>query len=469
MTSRNFQEALQILELMVENPYMGLVYIDLNENVLLINQTYCDILGIKKEDAIGRHIYEITPHSRLPEVLRTEETHLADLWRANGHDMIITRTPIYDNGKLIGALGRSLFLDLSAARILVDKLNQLENQLEVYREEVKKIHTAKYFLHDLVGSSSGMQEVKRIARQVSKSVSSVLIQGETGTGKELLANAIHNSSARSSQPFIRVTCASLSPFVLESELFGYDEGAFTGAKKGGKPGRFELGNRGTIFLDEVGEIPLEMQTKLLTFLQEREFERVGGTKTIKVDVRIIAATNLDLEKAVAEGRFRRDLYYRLNVVNINIPPLRRRLEDLPELTKFFLKKLNQKLGTRVNAVSKEALRMMQGYEWPGNVREMENLMERAIMAADMKGEARLEVYHFPSLSRNRRPEAALDPDVTLSEVRGDIEKKIILECLVKNNNDKTATAKELGIHLSALYRKLNKYGISQRKNSAYKT
>ena len=447
---------------------MGLVYIDLNEKVLLINQTYCEILGIKKEDATGRHIYEITPHSRLPEVLRTEETHLADLWRANGHDMIITRTPIYDNGKLIGALGRSLFLDLSAAKILVNKLNQLEDQLEVYREEVKKIHTAKYFLHDLVGSSASMQEIKRIARQVSKSVSSVLIQGETGTGKELLANAIHNGSARSGQPFIRVNCASLSPFILESELFGYEEGAFTGAKKGGKPGRFELANRGTIFLDEVGDIPLEMQTKLLTFLQEREFERVGGTRTIRVDVRIIAATNLDLEKAIAEGRFRRDLYYRLNVVSINIPSLRRRLEDLPELNQFFLKKLNQKLGTRINTISKEALRMLQDHEWPGNVREMENLMERAIMAADMREETRLEIHHFPSLTRSLRPETVPDSEVTLSEVRGDIEKRIILECLVKNNQDKTATAKELGIHLSALYRKLNKYGISPRKNNSYK-
>lgn len=459
---------MHILELVVENPFMGLIYIDTSEKIRLINQTYCDILGIKKEEAVGRHIYEITPHSRLPEVLRTEETHLADLWNVNGHDMIVTRQPIHDNGKLIGALGRSLFLDLSTAKILVQKLAQLEDQLAFYQEEVNKLHTAKYFFSDLVGSSSAMQEVKQIARQVSKSVCNVLITGETGTGKELLANAIHSGSKRSRQPFIRVNCASLSNSLLESELFGYEEGAFTGAKKGGKVGRFELANKGTVFLDEVGDIPLEMQTKLLTFLQEREFERVGGTKTIKVDVRVIAATNIDLERAVKEGRFRQDLYYRLNVVNINISPLRKRLEDIPELARFFLRKLNVRLGSGIKGISPEAVKLLQSYEWPGNVRELENLMERALVVADLNGEHQLEPGHFPSIMRKVAPALPREKEASLNQALTDLEKKVILDCLHRHGNDKVAAARELGIHLSVLYRKLNKYGITSRKEKAVK-
>lgn len=456
-------DSLHILELMEENPYIGLIYIDTEEKVVLINQTYAKILGLKKEEAVGRQIRELTPNCGLPEVLRTKEIHHAEMWRIKGQDMIVTRMPIYNNGQLVGALGLGgLFLNLSSARSMADKLSRLKNQLEGYKEEVKKIHTSKYFFDDLVGSSKAMEEVRLIARKVSRTASNVLITGETGTGKELLASAIHNSSPRHAKPFIRVNCASLPSSLLESELFGYEDGAFTGAKKGGKPGRFELANRGTIFLDEVGDIPLEMQTKLLTFLQEREFERVGGTRTIRVDVRIIAATNIDLEKAVEEGRFRQDLYYRLNVVNIHIPPLRERTEDLPELSRHFLNQINRRLKTRVLGISPPAMQLLQAHQWNGNVRELENMLERAVVAADLNEEVELETAHFPGLNHKLKTPAAPEPEVSLSEARSDVEKRVIMECLKKNSYNKAATAKDLGIHLSALYRKLNKYGISSR-------
>jgi PAS domain S-box-containing protein len=450
---------------MVENPYMGLVFVGTDARILLINQTYCDIVGVSKDKAMGRHIHEVTPNSLMPEILRTQETHLADLWQVNGHDMIVTRTPIYDNGRLIGALGRTLFLNLSSAKIMASKLAQTEGELAVYREELKKIHKAKYFLNDLIGQSATMMDVKQLACQVGKTVCNVLITGETGTGKELLANAIHNVSNRSGQPFIRVNCASLSNSLLESELFGYEDGAFTGARKGGKPGRFEMANRGTVFLDEVGDIPLDMQAKLLTFLQEREFERVGGTKTIRVDVKVIAATNTDLESLAEEGRFRRDLYYRLNVVNIHIPPLKRRMDDIPELAQFFLQKLNAKLKTDVRFISNEVIRLLMSYNWPGNVRELENVMERAIVVADMDEERHLEVKHLPGILRRLKGANMKERDASLRESLTDVEKQAILDCLKRNNQDKVATAKELGIHLSVLYRKMNKYDIMLGKKA----
>ncbi|NPV90342.1 MAG: sigma 54-interacting transcriptional regulator [Firmicutes bacterium] len=456
------EELLDILESVIDNPYMGFAFIDTEGKVLVLNQTYCSILEVKREDVIGKHITEITPNTRLHLVLETGETDIADLWSVNGWDMVVTRMPIYRNGVMIGAMAKSLFLERSAAKVLVNKLVQVEDQLNGYKEEIKKIHHAKYELKDLVGSSISLTETKLVACQVAKTVSSVLITGETGTGKELMANAIHNASGRSRQPFIRVNCGALPNNLLESELFGYEEGAFTGAKRGGKPGKFELVNGGTVFLDEIGEMPLEMQTKLLTFLQDKEFERVGGNKTIKVDVRIIAATNKNLEEAAREGKFRQDLYYRLNVVNINIPPLRKRLEDIPELAEYLLQKLNRKLNTNVKGLSDGVIQLLQSHEWPGNVRELENLIERAIHVADMNEKTVLEISHFQSLARRLSIIDGSLPNnmVSLSEAVDATEKAMIIQSLKRNAGDKMAVAQELGIHFTVLYKKIKKYGIT---------
>ncbi|NPV93330.1 MAG: sigma 54-interacting transcriptional regulator [Firmicutes bacterium] len=466
--TNKIEDMLHILEAMVENPYMGIIFVNTEGRLLLINQTYCDILEKKKEEVVGRHILDVTPNSGIMEVIRTGRTDIADLWSIKGHDMVVTRMPIYENGVMIGAMAKSLFLDVSAAKVLVKKLELVEQQLAGYREEIKSLHQAKYSCSDLVGSSDRMAKVKLMARQACKSISNVLISGDTGTGKELLANAIHNASCRARQPFVRVNCGALPHNLLESELFGYEEGAFTGAKKGGKPGRFELAHHGTVFLNEIGEMPLEMQTRLLTFLQEKEFERVGGTKTIKVDVRIIAATNRDLEQAVLEGRFREDLYYRLNVLSIYIPPLRKRLEDIPELVSRFISQLNARLGTAIKGVSSSSMDLLQSYDWPGNVRELENLLERAIHVADMNEETLLELSHFSSLARKLNRSGGPQPAKarSLYDTVCTAEKAAIEESLLRNNGDKAEAAKELGIHITVLYRKIKKYGINQTAESA---
>jgi Nif-specific regulatory protein len=255
----------------------------------------------------------------------------------------------------------------------------------VENTELKQQLKTRYRFDEIVGNSGKMQEVFKIIERVAGSNATVLIRGESGTGKELVARAVHYSSPRATKPFIAVSCAALPETLLESELFGYEKGAFTGAVSQ-KAGRFELANGGTLFLDEVPEISPAMQVKLLRVLQEREFERVGGTKTVRVDVRLIAATNRDLEQAVANGEFRPDLYYRLQVIQVFLPALRERREDIPALVEHFVQKFNGPNGRNVRFVSPEAMDMLMAYSWPGNVRELENAIERGVVLADPSAE-----------------------------------------------------------------------------------
>jgi DNA-binding NtrC family response regulator len=270
--------------------------------------------------------------------------------------------------------------DLDELKVIVRRAverRQLINENLTLKQQLK----TRYKFDNIVGQSSAMQEVFRLVERVANSRASVLIRGESGTGKELIARAIHYNSSRAQKPFVPVACVALSEQLLESELFGHEKGAFTGAISQ-KPGRFEMAHMGTLFLDEIGDIPGQVQMKLLRVIQEREFERVGGLKTIKVDVRLITATNQDLEKAVKEGKFREDLYYRLQVVQIYLPPLRDRMEDVPLLVEHFIEKYSKENGKSIKYASPEALEAMMKYKWPGNVRELENAVERAVVLAE---------------------------------------------------------------------------------------
>lgn len=444
----------------VLDPYMVYVIVDKDGIITFMNQTYLDLLGMEKEDVVGKHVLDITPHSQLPDIIKSGEIHEVDVWTINGRDTIITRSPIIKDGEITGAVGRSLFLDMSGAKKLVNKLIETEKELNLYKEEVRQIYRAKWQFKDLIGQSSEFTFIKSMAQQLSNTRSTILITGESGTGKELFAQAIHNNSNREG-PFVRVSCAALPENLLESELFGYDEGAFTGAKKGGKPGKFELAKGGTIFLDEIGDMPLGMQTKLLSVLQERTVERVGGTIPISIQVRVIAATNRDLERMVAKREFRDDLYYRLNVVRINIPPLRKRMDDLPLIIKDLIARINSQLKTNILDISEKALKVLCNYSWPGNVRELENLLERAINLANLKREKQLECKHFPSLFEGSSEEMPVDMAIDhLGEAVEKLEKITIERALEKAGNNKTQAAKILGLNKSVLYRKMKKYSIA---------
>jgi len=301
--------------------------------------------------------------------------------------------------------------------------------------------------------------------RVAPTDTSVAIYGESGTGKELVARAIHTRGKRSSGPFIKVNCAALAETLLESELFGHEKGAFTGAVRQ-KPGRFELANGGTLFLDEIGDISPGMQTKLLRVLQEREFERVGGERTIKVDVRVLTATHRDLGKEVAEGRFREDLFYRLQVVPISIPPLRDRRSDIALLAEHFVQKLAPRTNPAVRSVSKAALEQLMAYRFPGNVRELENVIEQALVFADgteitpvALPEAVRGAGGRPPMSTNLADFEMASPERALPDLLDDLERQLILKAYTKAHGVKTETARLLGIKTSALYYKLEKYGI----------
>jgi nitrogen regulation protein NR(I) len=324
----------------------------------------------------------------------------------------------------------------------------------------------------LVGSSPAMRHIFEIIGKVADSPSTVLITGESGTGKELVARQLHVESSRRDKPLIKVNCAAIPKDLVESELFGYERGAFTGAV-GSKPGRFELADGGTLFLDEIGEIPVEMQVKLLRALQESEFERVGGIKTISVDVRLIAATNRNLEELIRDGRFREDLYYRLAVVPIALPALRERREDIPLLVRHFVEKYNARLGKRVERVEDDALQLLLSYSWPGNIRELENLMERSVLFADepviraaalpdalreRSGAAVVPVAAIGSLGNIAAPSGASMKDI-VRQAQAELEKELISRALDETGGNVTRAAKRLQISRKSLQVKMKELGL----------
>jgi len=335
-------------------------------------------------------------------------------------------------------------------------LAKSRGEIEYYRDRLNLPKASKYILDTIIGESPIIISLKRIIEKAAASDSTVLIQGESGVGKEIVAQAIHNISPRNRKPFIAINCAALPELLLESELFGYEEGAFTGARKGGKPGKFELAEGGTLLLDEIGDLPLAMQAKLLRVIQEREFERVGGTRVIKFDVRVIAATNKDLRKLTAEGKFRIDLFYRLNVLPLYVPPLRERRQDVPLLIGHFIEKISREKNVSPKIMSDGTMELLLKYSWPGNVRELENIIERALFLTE-GNVARAESLpaHIQALGINRQG-SELKP---LKDAVREIERELVSEALRRAGNNKVAAAKMLGITRVTLYQKLREYNL----------
>jgi len=341
-------------------------------------------------------------------------------------------------------------LELSAARAA---RRRLEAENEYLQSEVEQ----SYRFSELIGRAETMQRVFKSIKKVAPTDSTVLISGESGTGKELVARAIHENSRRARGPFIKVNCGAITETLLESELFGHEKGAFTGAIKT-KIGRFELADGGTLFLDEVGDIPMAMQVKILRALQEKEFERVGGERTLKIDVRVVSATNKNLEEEVESGHFREDLYYRLHVVPVAIPALRDRRSDIPILVEHLIGKLSSRINPVVSKISDDALGRLMGYHWPGNVRELENAIEQALVFAEG---GMISVGALPQFLQVEQDASSLSipAKMSLPEILDDLERQLILKAYTKAGGVKTETARLLGIKTSALYYKLDKFGI----------
>jgi PAS domain S-box-containing protein len=446
-------------ETIFEHAYDWIVVVDREGRITKISDVYARYLGTTVPAALGKHVTEVIENTRMHIVAKTGKAEIAEVQRIRGRDAIVMRIPLKRDGKVIGAVGKGMFQDVSEVHSLAERLNLLESKLAFYQGELKRFQRCKYSLENIVGDSPAINEAKLLAQKAALSNSTILITAESGTGKELFAQAIHKASPRKDGPFVRVNCAALPKDLLESELFGYEDGAFTGAKKGGKPGKFELAERGTIFLDEIGDLPLDMQAKLLRVLQEREIEKLGSTRLIKVDIRVIAATNRDLVEMVKSSAFREDLFYRLNVFHIPIPPLRERREDIPVLTKFLQEKLSRAMGKDCCQADEAVRELFYRYRWPGNIRELENVLERALNVTD---EGIIRVEHLPLyLQEQHLPLSAAAVTGTLAQELDKAEKVILERALQLTNNNKKEAAGILGIHRSGLYRKLQKHNLSE--------
>lgn len=443
-----------LLETMLAAPDELIVVVNQNGYIENMSQAYGDFLGIQVQNAVGRHVTEVIENTRMDIVVKTGVPETGETQDIHGEKMIATRIPIRKNGMVIGAYGRVLVRNTRELHMLHDKLSSIEMELNMYKRTFEKINTAKYTVDDIIGDCSIMQDLKDSVRKVAKTNSNVLIMGESGTGKELFAHSIHAGSMRRKAPFVCVNCGSIPEQLIESELFGYEEGAFTGARKGGKIGLFPAAHGGTIFLDEIGELPLSMQVRLLRVLQDREIQRVGSNVREKVNVRVVAATNRNLYQMVKKGEFRSDLYYRLNVVTLHLPLLRERKEDLPLLIQMILSKISKKESLGAIEISREAMDHLLRYDWPGNVRELENVLERAINFTDA-GE-KIKAKNLPERITGSMVSQTMMP---LKELMENTEKDAIKDALLRCRNCKAKAANELGISRTTLYEKMMKYEI----------
>jgi len=441
------------------NGVEGAIIIDENGIIRIFTDYYVRESGLAKDHVLGQRIDKVFPHTRLLEVLNTGKAITADMWELNGKTQIVSRIPIMGENGVIGVLGINIFRYLNEAQGFAQRVQKMFSELKYYKEELRRIYDTKYSLGAILGESKEILETKELVKAVAPSNIPVLIYGSTGTGKELFAHAIHQESARREGPFVRVNCAGIPENLIESELFGYEEGAFSGARKGGKPGKFELANHGSIFLDEVSELSWAAQAKLLRALQENEIERVGSTALISVDVRVISAANISLNKLVAAEKFRKDLFFRLNTFTINIPPLRERLGDIPLLCQHFIANYNRENGAAVEGINNSALKLLSSYHWPGNVRELNTVIERACIDA-RKGTITVDnLLRFTRDALGKNMFAENYEGFDIKEAKREAEKAVIIKALQVSGSNRRKAAELLGISRSSLYNKLNEFKI----------
>lgn len=480
--------------------FYNFVIIDKHKKIVYMNKTYADVLGTTQEKAFGRNVEEVIPNTRMPRILKSGDTDIGSIFKLFNHitkkeqSIICNRYPIIENGEIIGVFAVTIFVDIDEMKKLNQEIEILRQKNEIYKSQLDELRHNKYSISNLLGKSNKMLELKKLVYSVADTNLAILLTGNTGTGKEVFANIIHQLSNRRLNNFIKINCAAIPKDLLESELFGYEEGAFTGASKSGKIGKFELANNGTLLLDEISEMPLTLQAKLLRVIQEKELVKVGGTDTIKLNIRLICSTNKNIIELVKKGKFREDLYYRINSVEMEIPPLRERLSDLPNLCDHFIKKANIDNGLNIKGMEDDVIPFFKTLEWNGNIRELENAIERACVIAK-SGKLSVDQFDFlleriekmdnmankPSdliqrkinefsnkeeiidllLEQMSRKETNKQKNkiMSLEEIKERSEKEEIIKAIEKSGGNKTRAAKLLNISRSVLYNRINKYNI----------
>lgn len=459
---------LEVVKTIFQTLPIPMIIIDKYENIIFLNDAYTSFLHVSEENFLGRNVRELISNSRLPMVLHTKKPQFGVYHKyvdAHSKDLeaVCNLIPVIENGEAVACFGIIVFQNMYDLFSLTIQNKQLQHDLEQYKHELQSLKGAKYNIDNILGESAPIKDMKNIIYRLSESPSTVLITGESGSGKELVAHSIHQNSQRSARPLICVNCAAIPENLLESELFGYTGGSFTGAKRNGSMGKFEAANHGTLFLDEIGELPLFVQAKLLRVLQEKEVMRIGGNSPIPIDVRVIAATNRNLEEMVRNGEFREDLYYRLNILSVQVPPLRERKEDIPLLIDHFMNKIIQTQGI-TKKISKAALNVLINYNWPGNIRELSNIVERIYYMSDSDT---IELHDIPSQLINAHVSIVSQTSPnngTLDDMLSYLERDIVVSTLEKNHHNVTQTAADLCIPRSRLYRILKRQHIHTNRN-----
>jgi transcriptional regulator with PAS, ATPase and Fis domain len=457
------KEYIKKFQLLLDFLHEGFIFLDKNHNITYINDCACKIFKANKTDLLNKNLFTVLYNVISPEGITSLQMAVHDQINNHHLGLLLPR----EEGNIVANIVRSTLKD-PQNRIIISFTDALQLQTIEYKVRKQLSNrglVAKFTLNDIIGDSSAIKQAKEKASAFANTDSTVLLYGETGTGKELFAHSIHKQSLRAKGPFVSVNCSALPKELAESEIFGYEEGAFTGAKKAGKPGIFELAHNGTLFLDEIGTMPLDLQAKLLRIIQEKEVSRLGGTRKIPVNVRIIAATNNNLEIAVQEGIFRQDLYFRLNVLLLQIPPIRERPEDIPLLFNYFVRKNAVKLRINIDTINDYDLSLLTNYSWPGNVREIENFAERYVAlvkyhpAPSFLLEKLFEEIKRGLVSYHEKPENhdAIDAnEPTLSEARFTTERELLFEVGKKANWNRKKMAQMLNISQATLWRKMKK-------------
>jgi transcriptional regulator with PAS, ATPase and Fis domain len=453
---------LEIMELIFHSIHHGSMVTDADGYVTHFNRPYGQFLGVDPNAQIGKHCTEVVENSRMHYVGQSGKAEINHTHLIKGQSMVVQRIPIRKDGKVIAVFGQVMFKDVRDVTKLARKLSLLESKVAFYEQELISLRSTRHTLESIAGESQAIANLKREALRAAGNSLPVLITGESGTGKDLFAQGIHHASARRLHPMVRINCAAIPKDLLESELFGYEKGAFTGARAEGKAGKFELARHGTVFLDEIGDLPLAMQPKLLRALEDKEFERVGGTTLIRSDFRLITATNQNLEDMLGERRFRKDLFYRLNVIPLTIPPLRERREDIIPTARHLLQQMAAEASLPEIQLSSEAEDVLYSYDWPGNVRELSNVLERVL--SSLEGET-IHLQDLPFHLYRGRKTVPRKSKASLRETRMRVERESIRYALAANRYNKAQAANMLGIHRTLLYKKMKKYGLSLKQES----
>lgn len=456
--------AWDILEHILTDPYDAMVVVDASERVNFISPVHERFFGLRPGEAVGRKVREVIANSRLHHVVRTGVAEVGQILKVKDGQRVVSRHPIRHNGQIAGAIGRVMFKGPEQLEALNRHIKSLEQTIARYQAEAEAENRSEQYLDAIIGNSVAIESVRQQLRRIAPLDVPVLIQGESGTGKELVARALHMLSARHTRRLVTVNAAALPANLVESELFGYEAGSFTGADRKGRPGKFEQADGGTIFLDEIGDMPLEVQSKLLRVLQDRVVERVGGDRPKSVDFRLCSATNHNLQELVDDGRFRLDLFYRISPVQIIVPPLSERLEDIPLLLRHFSQEFAEKYNLSIPEIDRDLPDYLMSRQWPGNIRQLRHEIERAIVFSERgrltvgnfgKIAAEVPVRSAPPAPQFASAGSASGNQGSLKDAIEGLENKLIADALARFKGNKKQVAAHLGISRSYLYKKLN--------------